>query len=168
MLETINEDIFDRLPTASAICIPTNCSLLKDGTNPMGALAGAAAARWKELPVIYGRMLIALPNVPCIMGWASKRDPSVFISLFDVDDCGFADPATAIVAFPTMHHIGQPADLNLVVRNTKLLVELTELCGWETVCGVRFGCGVGGLDYATQVKPALEQILDDRFVIMHK
>lgn len=167
MRETVDIDIFDQIETADVICIPTNCSL-EDGYNPMGALAGAAARRWPDVPFIYGSLLRVLPNVPCILGFISKDDPTVFSSAIDESLDWDPEMHTILVAFPTMHLITLPADLDLVRRSAELLVEMADLNAWEEICMGRPGCGVGGLRYEDQVKPMLEQIFDDRFVVMHK
>lgn len=169
MLELINEDIFNQINQADAITIPTNCTVMKDGTNPMGALAGAAADRWEEIPEVYGQLLCIMPNVPCIIGYINKSNHRDFISVFDdMEDVVSNETHTALVAVPTMEEITKDADLGLVIRSAKLLVEMADLFGWKKVYGGRFGCGAGGLNYETQVKPALSSIFDDRFIVMHK
>jgi hypothetical protein len=169
MLELLNEDIFNQIDKADAITIPTNCTLLENGTNPMGALAGAAARRWEEVPEIYGLLLSITPNVPCILGYISRDDHSNFISVFDdLEGVIPGETHTALVAFPTMEEITEDADLGLVIRSAKLLVEMANIFGWKKIYGGRFGCGVGGLSYELQVRPALSTIFDDRFIVMHK
>lgn len=172
MKDLLGEDLFEQIATSDAICITTNCTLSEDGTNPMGGgSAGAAARRWPELPEIYGNYLKTTPNVPVVLGWVDKNDPENFVSLFsspeDMMDFD-GDECCAIVAFPTMHDISEPADADLVFHSAVLLAELADHFGWKHVVLGRPGCGIGGLDYDTQVKPELEEIFDDRFTVIHK
>ncbi len=168
MQEIIGEDLFDKIPEANAICISTNCSLLPNGKNPMGGgSAGAAARRWPEITSIYGHQLMMAPNVPMILGYVAKYNVEEFTSIFDIDVNFNIANHTAVVAYPTMTDISLPANLVLVERSAQLLTELSDLIGWRKVFSGRPGCGIGGLDYSSQVKPALERYFDDRFVIMH-
>lgn len=166
MKELHNEDIFDKIKIADAICITTNCSVF-DGMNPMGALAGAAAKRWSLIPDIYGKLICIAGNVPCILGHISKENPKDFTSIFEAI---YLDPLryTLLIAVPTMYKICEPADIKLVERSINLLSEMADDLNLNRVYAVRFGCGVGGLDWETQVGPIAENLLDDRFIIMNK
>ena len=174
MKETHGLDIFDQIIKAAAICIPTNCSLGQDGCNPMGALAGAAANRWPTIPAIYGRLLTMLPNVPVILGWIepdpdsnwiNKTDEYYFSSTFD--NVLYRTGWTALVAYPTMNNIGEPASFDLVMRSANLLKEMADLFGWGSIYLGSPGTGVGGLSVDV-VHPALKEIFDDRFTVMQK
>jgi hypothetical protein len=172
MKETFGEDLFDQISIADGICIPTNCTIDNDGSNIMGACAGAAAMRWEEIPSIYGRILNFSPNVPVILGYINKADHSEFCSaLVDPEDVPAwlegNDLFTRLIAFPTMHEIGQPASLELVIRSAQLLVELANLCYLDSVYLASPGTGVGGLA-VEEVHGALRSILDDRFTVMRK
>lgn len=164
MLETYGENIFDKIPTASAICITTNCSILDDGSNPMGGgVAGAAVKFWGSwIQDVYGEYLRGMPHVPCIIGYAERMSPT---ELFPVE--GFMpdefhtiqDNFCAVVAFPTMHDIASPASLKLVKRSAKLLVELAELNDWTSVYLPSPGTGIGNLSV-----PTVHSMLKDIFV----
>ena len=168
MKETIGLDIFDQISRADALCLPTNCSIDEQtGENPMGALAGAFARRWQELPSIYGRQLLVIPNVPVILGWTSKSNPELFLSLFSDDEISNWEDPCCLVAFPTMAEIGKLASLDLVLRSAKLLVELADECEWKNVFLGSPGTGCGGLS-VEQVHPVLAEIFDDRFTVMRK
>jgi hypothetical protein len=160
MKEALGIDIFDKLAEADCVCIPTNCSISTDGTNPMGALAGAFAKRWDELPGIYGELLCRLPNVPVILGWV-EEDLTTLRTWQNFDRSG-----CALVAFPTMHDIRQPASLPLIIRSARLLAEMADLNNWQTIYLPAVGCGVGGLSYQDQIVPELSKILDQRFCII--
>lgn len=169
MKELIGEDLFDQIATADAICITTNCTLMENGKNPMGGgCAGAASRKWSELPAIYGRLLNLAPNVPVIMGWASKTNPDNFVSSLDKHEGVSSRTHTAVVAYPTMIDIAEEANLKLVRRSAKLLSEMADLFYWNTVVVPRPGAGIGGLDWDTEVKPVMKELLDRRFVLIHK
>lgn len=168
MLELIGQDLFDQIETADAICITTNCSV-DEYTNPMGGgCAGAAARMWPELPTIYGTILSFTPNVPCILGYVKKSN-NEFVSIFSAEAKDAAlGTHCAVIAYPTMYNIGEPADQQLVIRSANLLAEMADLFGFAKVVVPRPGSGIGGLDYNQEVKPFLSLVLDDRFVIIHK
>jgi hypothetical protein len=172
MLELLDQDLFDQISISDAICISTNCSILDDGTNPMGGgSAGAAARRWPQLPKIYGKLLSITPNVPVILGWTAKDNTKIFVSIFSSDSeiSSFMEDheTCAIVAYPTMDQITEPANIDLVLQSACLLDELADSHGWQHVVLGRQGCGIGGLNWE-DVKVNLEEIFDDRFVLIHK
>lgn len=73
-----------------------------------------------------------------------------------------------IVAFPTKHHFKDPSDIELIKKSARELMELIEQNGWTCVALPRPGVGFGGLDYEKDVKPALQQICDNRVVVVWK
>lgn len=170
MKELIGEDLFDQIAKSDAICIATNCSIVNDdgeASNPMGGgCAGAAAQRWPELPIVYGALLACAPHVPVILGYVNRNDVEDYIYIDQVPAQGV--DWCAIVAYPTMHSIAEPASLDLVERSAMLLSEMADTHEWEHVVVARPGCGIGGLDWETEVKPAIKDILDDRFTLIHK
>ena len=70
-----------------------------------------------------------------------------------------------IIAFPTKHHWKNPSDLELIKKSAIELVALADELEWKSVYLPPPGCGHGGLDFDTEVKPMLEKIFDSRFVI---
>ena len=113
-----------------------------------------------------GYLLKLIPNVPVILGYVNKLDHKRFVSSLK---CTYTPDSSwcAIVAVPTMHTIMEPADINLVIRSAKLLVELANLNGWNEIYCPSFGTGAGGLR-VEDVHPALADIFDDRFTVMIK
>lgn len=171
MKELIGTDLFDLIPQADAICITTNCTLGDDGSNPMGGgCAGVASRKWPSIEYIYGDLIRAVGHVPVVMGYVSKSDTSRFFDIAELslDETEPGSDWCAVVAYPTMHEIGQQASLELVERSAALLAELALLNGWETVYVPRPGAGIGGLDWDAEVKPTIESILGDEFILVHK
>lgn len=179
MKETIDLDIFDQIPFADAVVFPTNCTIGKDGRNPMGALAGAFARRWPSIPTVYNRLLQILPQVPVILGWLEReqRSPGSFGSWIDQGDPHYFIDAfnnalahkdwCTLIAFPTMHQIGELADIDLILRSTNHLVEMADTRSWNNVFLPSPGTGAGGLSVAL-VHGYLKDRLDDRFTVMRK
>lgn len=56
------------------------------------------------------------------------------------------------------------ADPYLIEKSLEDLVRLTDAMGWTNVVCPRFGCGAGELNWK-DIKPMVEQYLDDRFTI---
>ncbi len=88
-----------------------------------------------------------------------------------------------IVFFPTKYHYKEEADLWLIEHSCQELIKLwnhehtknermleaekSEGIG-STLYLPRPGCGNGGKDWETEVKPILKRYLDDRFVVITK
>lgn len=148
MKTVIAQNIFS-LPTkeSDAICITTNGVIKKDGKAVMGAgVAKQANARY-SLDEELGAHLNSSGNVPYIF---SKRGIN----------------NAYLISFPTKYHWNQSSDVALIVRSAVLLVELVNRHEIKRCFLTPPGCGLGNLDWVTQVKPVLENILDNRFVIV--
>jgi len=70
-----------------------------------------------------------------------------------------------IVAFPTKNHWRDPSDLDLIITSATQLVKLSDELNWKLVFLPAPGCSNGKLNFEKEVKPAIEKILDNRFVI---
>lgn len=73
---------------------------------------------------------------------------------------------TFVCSFPVKHNWFENADLRLINKSAKLLIEMADKMKWSTVVIPRPGCGNGNLDYDAHVKPLLESLFDDRFIIV--
>lgn len=146
-MKEIKGNIFE--VEADAICCPTNGIVKQNGELVMGAgLAKQFAERYLWLPKRLGREVSEQGNV---------------VAVCQVDTTtGEPD----VVSFPTKHHWKFPSDLDLIKKSAKALVQWTDHFGWKKVVLPRVGCGLGQLDWETQVKPVLEEILDDRFYVI--
>lgn len=74
-------------------------------------------------------------------------------------------PGYRLVTFPVKRHWRDPADLNLIERSARELLQLVRVHDWTQVVVPRPGCGAGQLDW-DDVRPRLARIWDDRFVVM--
>jgi hypothetical protein len=57
------------------------------------------------------------------------------------------------------------ADLDIIWASARELVALSDKMGWTDVIIPQAGCGAGELNWEQDVKPLLEPLLDDRFII---
>lgn len=138
-----------------ALCVTTNGVVKKNGDAVMGkGIALEAKERFPTLPTILGRKL------------ASSGNNVHYLCHANV---GAELNSVALISFPTKHHWRERASLELIKRSAYQLVKLADKNGWEKIILPRPGCGNGGLVWATEVRPVLEPVLDDRFhVIGHK
>ena len=72
-----------------------------------------------------------------------------------------------IFTFVVKHHWSQEADIELIKRSCLQLSEMIGKYGVEEIHIPRPGCGNGRLKWS-DIKPIIEPLLDDRFVIVHK
>ncbi len=141
---------------ADAICVTTNGVVKANGELVMGAgIAKAFAERWPSLPLRLGQAVKAHGNV-VMVNKAWEVSPQKIHTM----------PSYHIISFPTKHHWKDKSDLGLIIRSAKQLVVVADKLNLKQVVLTRPGCGLGGLDWETQVKPVLEPILDDRFNII--
>lgn len=116
------------------VVVPTNTTLRKDGKAVMGAgLAKEAAERHPALPGLLAA------------AWSEE---------------GYTDgvhdfPEIGIVCFPTKRDWREPSDLGLIKSGCKQLAQLATLANEATFYVPLLGCGLGRLDWATQVRPIL-------------
>lgn len=154
MRELHHFDIFT-LPNNKAeeniVCVTTNGIIKRDGTAVMGAgIAKTANLRFKV---------------------AEKLADSLRTNGNVVSDLGIYYWKTSrfhLVAFPTKHDWRNPSDLQLIEQSAKQLVAFVNTNGFQHIFLTRPGCACGQLDWESQVKPILENILDDRFTIVYR
>jgi O-acetyl-ADP-ribose deacetylase (regulator of RNase III) len=71
-----------------------------------------------------------------------------------------------ILTFPTKHHWEVQSDPDLIVRSARQLMTHVDTHGWKSVVLPRPGCGAGGLSWENEVRPLIEQILDQRIYVI--
>lgn len=139
MIEAIGDLWKDRL-LASAICITTNGDVNREGRAVMGrGVAKQAAERFPQLPRLVACSIWAIGN-------------------------HVAPILENLVTFPVKHHWDEKADFHLIERSARELVQLANDVRWTDIRLPRPGCGNGGLRWQ-DVRPLLEPILDDRFLV---
>ena len=127
------------------ILITTNGTIKKNGLGVMGrGVAWQAKTRYpnSDLERRLGDLLRSVGNVPGILTYQIPP----------------------LISFPVKHNWWERADLELIARSARLVAEIAEYID-EPFWLPRPGCGNGGLRWE-QVKPVIEPILDDRFIVV--
>lgn len=134
---------------ADARCITTNGTVKKNGAVVMGR--GVALQARDEYPGIDLRV-----------GKVVRRGPPGMLQV----DVVWDDPV--IICFPVKYNWWEHASLPLIRESAQRLVELADMHReWGTILLPRPGCGNGQLRWE-QVRPEIEGLLDDRFVIVDR
>ena len=113
----------------------------------MGAgIAKQAADRYPGCREILGRNLSK--GIHCTQVIYASRDPFILV-----------------YGFPTKHVYWENSSLELIKRSAYELMGYVETYEHKHLAITRPGCGLGRLDWDTQVKPALSQIFDSRIIV---
>jgi hypothetical protein len=165
-MKEIKRDLFDCVSDVSinAICITTNGMYATDGRAAMGGgCARLCADRWPQTAWRLGKCLKNFgTNVPFVIGAVDNQGNYIEPSMKIIKDRKYK---CLIFSFPTIDDLMDGAKIELIQRSAeemKIFADRFQLMG---VAGVRFGSGIGGLDWYHDVKPVVEKILDDRFII---
>jgi hypothetical protein len=156
------ETIYDR--GVDAICITTNGMYLTDGRAAMGGgCARVCADRWPETSLRLGKCLKnRMENVPYVIGALDADGYYIEPSLKIIKERKFK---TLIFSFPTIDDLMSGAKLSLIQNSAKELRALVDRFELRNVVCPRMGVGIGGLNWK-DVKPVVEEYLDDRFTIV--
>jgi len=144
-MKEIKGDLWEFLDNGFTVAITTNGTVKKNGLAVMGrGCAYEATQRFPEFPKLLGENLKKSGN---------------WVTLYQCFD---------IITFPVKHNWWEKADLCLIEKSAKDLMLLMDQTNIETVVLPKPGCGNGGLDWKTEVKPILECLLDDRIWVIGK
>lgn len=131
----------------SVLCITTNGVVNRNGLAVMGrGIALQAKEKFPDIAEVLAQMLKMYGNHVAFLGSFSKWQ---------------------ILSFPVKHKWNERADVELIKRSIKELLLFARYGKWETVYLPRPGCGNGSLQWAA-VKPIIEPLLDDRFVVVER
>lgn len=134
------QDIWSYLGQA-VIVLTTNGSVTRDGRAIMGrGVASQAAERFPELRSRLGALLQD--------GGNHVHEIQPGLVSFPVEDTPFSQP-----------------DKRLIRRSAEELRRLVDQSGWQLIAVPRPGCGGGGLAWG-EVKPLLEGLFDERFIVL--
>lgn len=126
------------------VCVTTNGTVKSDGSLIMGAgCAGEAARRYPGLPIMLGVLVSSLGN-----------------------NC-YSSPYK-IISFPTIENLYKDSStVERVLKSAFQLKDLVHMYNIPEIYIPRPGCGLGGLNWDTQVKPILEKVFtDDNFIVI--
>jgi hypothetical protein len=146
-------------------CITTNGDVNARGRAVMGrGVAKQACERFPDVDQMLAYLLKRRGNHVHLLGTRAPFSPASCKS------------GHTLVSFPTKHHWRERADLDLIAQSCTELAELVaaedqrEGVARPTQCVVlpRPGCANGQRDWLTEVKPILEDLLDDRFHIIDR
>lgn len=159
LFETIYEDGVD------AICITTNGQYSPvSGLAAMGGgCAGVCARRWSETPKRLGKMLkMFMTNVPFVIGALDEAGEALELTKDTIKGRNFK---CLIFSYPTINNLMDGSNIQLIKQSAVAMVNYADKLDLKNIVCPRMGVGIGGLDWA-DVKPAIENILDDRFTIV--
>lgn len=164
-MKEIIGNIFDLMltPEVDSICITTNGIIGNDGRAIMGAgVAGEAARRWSTVRARLGKALKTFGNLPYVIGMINLEG-----DFQDTDASLIKDKKyrCLVWSFPTKNDFRFKSDIELIKKSAKLMAEHADTFELKQVALPRPGCSNGKLDWKT-VKTEIENILDDRFVIV--
>lgn len=160
-----NGDLFRPPLPVDAIVVPTNLCLDRRGRAIMGAgVAGKAARLWPLLAHVLGEELVRNPDGRVAL-LTRAFVGGTFIGQGQVP--GRTQVPGHIIAFPTKRDWRWSSPTTLVERSARELRALADHMGFRAVALPRVGAGLGGLDYEREVRPILQRVLDDRFVLLH-
>ncbi len=188
-MRLITGDLFDHNKSGpDAICITTNGAVDRKSKNVMGAgCARAARGRWPGIEYNVGEAITKEGNVPQIITEASP--PNADGRTLNLRS-GPVDVPYHIVTFPvkpaqcTLDQLlpryrkqsgyGEGrypgwmagASLKLIEQSAVILSGMAFNQEWKSIVLPCPGCGLGGLDFESEVKPLLEKLLDERFFII--
>jgi len=159
LFETIYEDGVD------AICITTNGNYSPiSGLAAMGGgCAGVCARRWPETAQRLGKMLKVFgTNVPYVIGALDEDGNTLELTRDLIKNKTFK---CLIFSYPTINNLIDGSNIQLIKQSATALKDYVEQFGLKNIIIPRMGTGIGGLVWA-DVKPEVEDILDDRFTIV--
>lgn len=154
-----------------ALCITTNGFVKANGECVMGkGIALEIKKLFPEVPRLLGNLLKANGNrTQVVLEPSMKTNKVALVSVPSKPVSGICNGSNTVWPYPVGAFVAgfhMQSDINLIVTSLHQLVELTNQRGWTTVALPRIGCGNGGLDW-DEVKPIIQPLLDDRFIICH-
>jgi hypothetical protein len=165
-MQEIKQDLFECIfdPEVDAICVTTNGHYTKSGTAVMGGgCAGEAARRWPEMPIRLGKMLRTfMSNIPFVIGAVDEKAEHLELTADLVKERKFK---CLVFSYPTINNLVKGSELGLIKQSATIMVDYAEQYNLKKIILPRPGVGIGGLSWK-DVKPEIEKILDDRFVIV--
>lgn len=158
-----------------AFCVTTNGFVKKNGECVMGrGCAKQAANYWPELPgrlgwliKKYGNNVHVVYDIP--PGQLFNQNNKYILSFPVKPKSVVYDGTNCVGHMKHRFNIGDTvpgwsavADMDLILRSAKQLLDMSDYFGWKKIVIPRPGCGAGELSW-NEVKPKLDQILDNRF-----
>jgi hypothetical protein len=146
-------DFLDR-PESKAIVIPTNGAVTKDGRAVMGR--GVAEQAKRRFPGIDRRLGMQIRDLG--------------LAVYMIEQSAGVPHNTRLIAFPVKYRWQEKADLTLMAHSFNQLRNLsTGALFHVTFFLPMVGCGNGGRDWDTEIKPLAVQYLHaDCFIVVER
>jgi len=169
-MQELRGNLFDYVGIADAICITTNGFVKNNGECVMGKGCAKTATQ-------------LFPGIARILGDCIRADGNNVIPLLSSQGttiCSFPvkpvseifTGSNAVKHMVSKFKIGDRvpgwaclADISIIERSAKQLKAEADQTNWQQIILPRPGCGAGEL-YWNQVRPVLEQHLDNRFSVI--
>ena len=129
---------------ADVICIPTSDRIKNAELVMESGLALEAKESDSNLPHYLAHHIVDHGNVPCLFARDGKPH---FCSL------------------PVKFNYDRKPSIGLIVQSVKLMLALVNRHNFKKIALPRPECGAYGFDWERDIKPLIEPILDDRFVV---
>lgn len=139
MLQEINQNVWDIADNKSIICILTNNSIVND-RNIMGA--GIAREALDRNPNLDKHCADCINHNDYVLGIDKQSNAILF-------------------RFPTKNDVWYNSSLSVIEDSLRELVYTARLNKNYKIYLPRPGCGCGGLDWESQVKPLCEKYLNN-------
>lgn len=148
------ENIFF-LPKADneAVTVLTNGCIRKNGNAVCGKGQALEAQQRFNIEPKLGRYLSQYGNHPFNLGIYKNPQNGLYMTL---------------LSFPTKNHWRNKSSIQLIVNSCFGLLDLADNFHLTKIYCPPPGCGLGGLNYLNEVKPQIENILDNRFIIIFR
>ena len=128
-----------------AMCVTTNGMIRKDGHAVMGKGIARTVNDKYDVSLRLAAYLRQYGNVPF--------------------DLGIHDNFH-VLSFPTKNDWQNDSSIELIIQSAQKLMTLADELGLTKIYVPKPGCANGHLDWESQVKPAIENILDNRFIVI--
>lgn len=165
-MKEIKKDLFECIidQDVDAICITTNGHYTKGGLAVMGGgCAGEAARRWPEVPKRLGKMLKTfMSNIPYVIGALDNNGDPLELTKELITNQQYK---CLVFSFPTINNLIDGSNIQLIKQSSTIMVDYANKYKLKQVILPRPGVGIGGLMWS-DVKPEIDKILDDRFIIV--
>jgi len=133
------------------VCVTTNGIVTKNGLVMGKGIALEASQRFPGIEVVFGKHVMKFGNTPCLY----RNYPLI--------------KEMHIISIPTKHHWRSMSDIVLIEDSIKMLIGIVNTNpNFRRIGMTKPGCGNGGLSWENVVKPLIEPMLDDRFIIFSK
>ncbi len=140
-MREVSRNMWELHEKGAIVCITTNGAISRQGrAQLLRGCAHQAAERFPDLASRLGALIAADGN-----------------HVYELGD--------RLVSFPVEESPYDNPDPVIICRSAMELVELADRCHWQEIILPRPGCGSGGLEWK-EVRPRIEQLLDDRFVVI--